>query len=147
MATSFVEWQGHGFWAPDGLLEVWMILCSDALGKSASSEAREYSLRLRSIATAGMTGCIELGFDSLGEALREEVMRASVVAAQLCESDPAMLSAARLNFLGIGGEGAAFQAVPVHHLERLSVMVIGLLRGRWKGTAADAESDPAAWLQ
>ena len=93
MSTSFVHHQGHGFWASDGLLEMWLLAVVREIDQAPSAAAWLRQLRDEwyTVATMGLMGCIDPDLDAAitSAARRDELL--------------AMMSAALLRLQGQGG--------------------------------------------
>lgn len=120
MATSLVQLGMHGFWCPDGLLERLAALLAETLAQRADMAWHAYAKHLSVQATAGMTGCIDLGLDSLSDTARVELLATLM---QLRE-----------------GEGERDELV------RLVDVLQRLLTREWPWSVGDAEALPRAWL-
>lgn len=132
MSTSFVSLRGRGFWAPDGLLEVWLWYLADALESLDDGEVAPpgYVENLRDQATSGYHGFISVRLDELSEAQRARVATAARRCVSRVQGDPSLLHKKTLNTLGLGGEGCHFgRDLPVARLEAIGRVFVGLLDG------------------
>ena len=59
MATSFTDYQGHGFWANDAFLEVWLAALAEAIPQDAPSWLLDAGHRWQEQAGAGFKGCVD----------------------------------------------------------------------------------------
>ena len=81
MASSFVNIKEQGFWASDGLLEIWLLSLAREIDSAVEPpswlvEARQYWYYQ---ATGGFTGCVSPDLDSLliSEDRRQEITKIS----------------------------------------------------------------------
>ena len=140
MASSFIDYRGHGFWARDAQAEVWLYLLCTEVGAMADSpgwleEARDdWSMQ----ATAGFIGCVS---PSLDRHLGGDLDRVATVLAlseqirqRLVEWAPA-IPKDMANGFGTGGDGSYFTTdVDTADLLRFADAFIDLLRecpGSW----------------
>jgi hypothetical protein len=65
MGTSFTEYRGHGFWANDGLLGVWLAALADTVPDNAQPWLHEAQQHWLEQAGAGFTGCVDAAMDTL----------------------------------------------------------------------------------
>ncbi len=65
MGTSFADYRGHGFWANDGLLSVWLAALADVVAADAPPWLREAAEHWREQAGVGFIGCVAAGLDRL----------------------------------------------------------------------------------
>ena len=82
MATSFVSYQGFGFWCHDSHLEVWLGFAVEVLdGRGLELPAWQLREEWHFKASVGFTGCIELDLDdTLTDAGRLPAMQELVAA-------------------------------------------------------------------
>ncbi|WP_147444620.1 hypothetical protein [Corallococcus sp. CA053C] len=146
MATSFVEIGGRGFWVPDHVLEVWLYALGEALSASDESWAREYAEYLSRQATARMHGCIDCRLDAVPVARREELVAVACRAVEGLRNNPYLLSAERLNGLGLGGGDGTYADLPQAIVDACYEMFVGLLKGRVGWDAGDKRALPATWI-
>ena len=136
MGSSFIDYQGRGFWARDAQVELWLHLLSteaDAAGTSPDwlEEARE-DWRLQ--ATAGFMGCVSPSLDRHLEDDPERVGAvldlAMSVRRRLEDWSPAIPKDVASGF-GTGGEDEYLtEDVDVSVMLRFADEFIGLLRDR-----------------
>jgi hypothetical protein len=120
MATSFIQLGPRGFWCHDELLERLAALLAERLARRSGTAWAAYAKHLSVQATAGMTGCIDLGLDSLSDTARVELLATLM---QLRDRE---------------GEG--------DELVRLVDVLQRLLTREWPWSVGDAEALPRAWL-
>ncbi len=141
MTTSFVHRNHKGFWCPDWLLEVFCYY----LGKHLhDGPLRTFGEELVAKSTAGLMGCLDLGFDRLTPD------QASLVANAVSEiSRYAQDGGRNLNFLSINEFiKTTLHSEDIQHVHWIRIcdtdsMVLG---DRWGATAADSAALPEHWL-
>ena len=150
MGTSFTEYKGHGFWASDACLEVWLYLLANEITRSQESipgwldRARQEWLTQ---ATVGFGGWISAGLDELvgDEAGVDAVVHLAEQALVRLGRRGAVLSQAELNALGTGGSGSRFtRDVETWKFEVIGRAFIALLRGQISTDAATSSVYPCA---
>lgn len=129
MATSFVQLGEHGFWCRDGLLEVLAALLAETLALRFGAAWPAYVEHLKTQATAGMTGCIDLGLDGLPAAAQVELLDGLALLRDRIERGLADAS-----------------AIERDDLVRLVDVLERLLTREWPWSVGDAEALPRAWL-
>jgi hypothetical protein len=142
VASSFTEYRGHGFWAPDSKVEVWLyLLCTEIDNRR---DAPQWLLNARfdwhHQATAGFMGCVSASLDQhVGSDpdRRGLVLAVAEAAAARLASFGAMIPKEVLNSFGVGGEGASFtQDLSIDVFRPVAEAFVALLRGELGWTAA-----------
>lgn len=134
MGTSFAGFREHGFWAPDGSLEVWFFLLAREVRKLEAPEhwliaaAQDWHDK----ATSGVIGWISENLDAqicTPDRITAIVELSERVLAWL-KSQGEVLPVALLNSFGLGGPGACFtKDVPTQLFLRVGETFIRLLKG------------------
>ncbi len=143
-----MEYRGHGFWARDGVLELWLsLLATEALKvANASAWLRATAAEWSQQAAAGLIGCVEPNLDArLPTPERVDVIVdiAQRVLAGLRQRGP-VLPKDWLNSLGLGGPGARFTVdLPTDEVTSVAEAFIRLLHGELPWTASDSPILPA----
>jgi hypothetical protein len=65
MGSSFTNFRGHGFWARDGLLEVWLEALAEVVPTHAPAWLQDAQQHWREQARIGFQGCIDAHLDVL----------------------------------------------------------------------------------
>ena len=109
MATSYVEYDGKGFWASDVDIEFWLYALAEAVGPDAPQWLRALQDHWRVQATNTFGGCHDTGLSSLANVEQ----RASVLAharktLALLEAGPRTMTRESLNAMRLGGPGSVF---------------------------------------
>ncbi|WP_157745744.1 hypothetical protein [Micromonospora purpureochromogenes] len=65
MGSSFTNFRGHGFWARDGLLEVWLEALAEVVPTHAPAWLQDAQRHWRKPARIGFQGCIDADLDAL----------------------------------------------------------------------------------
>jgi len=111
VGSSFTGYQGRGFWARDGKLELWLyLMCQEIDSRpDAPGWLRETRAAWHEQATAGLNGCISAALDQhlAGDPARAGLLRAVTAQAisRLLAYQPAM-SRDLLNSFGLGGDSS-----------------------------------------
>lgn len=144
MSTSLVHRSGYGFWCPDWLLEPFAHSLGSDLLLDPDEAVRSLGLALRAKSTAGLTGCLDMGFDRLTPEQADK-LRAHVRHLQeRVATDPGMLSSDRLNDIGLGTRFS--DGILPDHWSRICAAVVALLGGKWQHTAGVPGAGPGTWL-
>lgn len=144
MSTSLVHRSGYGFWCPERLLEPFAHSLGSAVLRASDEVLRPVGLALQAKSTAGMTGCLEMGFDRLTREQADK-LRAHVRNLQKrAETVPEMLSPDRLNGIGLGSRFS--EGIAPEHWNRICAAVVSVLGVEWRHTAGDRGAAPKVWL-
>ncbi|MCB2376850.1 hypothetical protein LGH70_04615 [Hymenobacter sp. BT635] len=142
MATSFVNYQGHGFWCLDAHLEVWLGYAVEVLARRGPA-LPPWLLQLREEwylqASVGFTGCIELGLDeTLTDAGRlAAVQQVAAATNQLLAAHGSHIPAPVLNSRPTNPEGSRWhRAVATADFLTVGYLLQALLAGQLTTTAS-----------
>jgi hypothetical protein len=144
MGSTFTDFRGHGFWARDGSLEVWLFLLARQVEEW--DDPPEWLVAAREdwhlSATLGASGCAMAYLDkhlSSPDRVGLVLTLAENVVAWLRQQGP-MLPMALLNSFATGGPGSDFtRDVPTEVFSRVGEAFVKLLRGE---IAWDASTSP-----
>jgi len=143
VGTSSIASDGRAVWCPDSLIELFAALLAEQLRRDESSQLLAYAEYLTERALAGTSGCIDLEFDALDMPSKQLVARAAAAVAELVLHEPERLSVTALARLGLVGYE---RDVAAEHVVMMAEVVIALLRGEWRWSAADEQALPCHWL-
>jgi hypothetical protein len=65
MGSSCTNFRGHGFWARDGLLEVWLEALAEVVPTHAPAWLQDAQRHWRKQARIGFQGCVDADLDAL----------------------------------------------------------------------------------
>ncbi|WP_427886753.1 hypothetical protein ACQHIV_28440 [Kribbella sp. GL6] len=142
MGSSFTDFRGYGFWARDGLLEVWLEVLAEVVPADAPRWLRDAERHWRLHARAGFQGCVDADLDSrlisddrvetllaLMDQAYEHVFRVA--------GETGHVPAAWLNDRGVGGEGVVWTCdLELGSVRRIADAFVALLTGELETTAA-----------
>lgn len=143
MGKSFTDFDGHGFWANDGKLEIWLMALCDEVDRMGDApvwllEARKH---WHFQATIGVSGCVDAGLKQIvgAEPARADVLRdLGGRALRSLQSAPS-ISREYLNSYRLGGNTIWTADVPTAVLAALAAAFDALLAGTLN---TDAVSSP-----
>lgn len=113
VGSSFTEFRERGFWARDGLVELWLDALAECVPPDAPGWLREAGDHWREQARAGFMGCIDAGLD-------EFLTTPDRVTAAL-----RLVEATRAQLERLDGD----RGVPPEHLRQIGEAFEALLRG------------------
>lgn len=145
MASSFVALGDRGFWCSDYLLEIWLFELAETVKGSPGTLPPDYEAHLRSQATAGMRGCIDMCLEGFTRPQLDELRTLAEVTLSRISADRSLLRGQRLNALGLGG-GDEFLDATYEDVEALGNVFERLLKGDVLWTAGDKEALPNSWM-
>jgi hypothetical protein len=139
MATSFVSFQNHGFWAADADLEVWLYFLAQQIDSmsSPSDWLREVGKYWHTQATAGFHGFIAVNLDEFAntEDRCSQLVALNEAALQTLRSHGPYLRREELNTMETGGSGSYFTADrPTEDFAKVGEHFIKLLRNELTAT-------------
>lgn len=145
MGSSFVEFQGKGFWSYDRLLETWLRVLCLHLGKDADVPGWQHELRDRwlLVSAGGMVGCI---CPCLDEFITDEervgiILRTSLGTIQSLRAFGQYVPATFLNALGFSEKHRS--DLPIQWFDRIAERFNMLLRGELDTDASNSPVLPA----
>lgn len=140
MGSSYTDFQGFGFWARDGLLEIWLEALAEVVPAKAPEWLRDAKQHWRLQARGGFVGCVNADLDArLTSEDRTETVLALAEQASAYVTRVAgatgTVPAAWLNNRGVGGEGTVWLAdVEVRSVHQIGDALTALLRGELQTT-------------
>lgn len=142
MGTSFVRFQGAGYWTRDSDLELWLRFLSDTVGLVPEPPGwlREVQHHWHLRATVGFNGCMDAGLDDFvtDDRRKQVVIDLAYGVLDSLRARGPLLPAAELNAMELRGGVHFFADVPVSAIIRDGRAFLGLLEGRITTNAATA---------
>jgi len=148
MGTSFTTFQGKGFWANDGILEVWLYLLASEINSILDvpdwlAQAQDEWLMMAQI---GLTGSIHANLDGLltTPQKKEQVIKLAQQTTTSLEAYGPLLSPEMLNAMDIGGTGSYFtRDVETDLFLQIGRAFVSLLKGE---LSTDSSTSPTLSL-
>ncbi|HYE19457.1 MAG TPA: hypothetical protein VEA69_13485 [Tepidisphaeraceae bacterium] len=159
MGSSYIEYDGQGFWARDELIELWLRIFSDLTADDATDDEWFGQVRreFRELATTGFVGCVDPRLDALidGRAdRRTKLLRQSEAVISVVGRLPDVLTPAQMGAWRISGmSGAEWEEYtaarypdlggqPTQPLRDVATAFTRLLNGTWRGRVEDTWVPP-----
>lgn len=144
MSSSFVYRGERGFWCPDALLEPFAYLLGRALERRPEPWARDIGAEMVGKSRAGLSGCLDLGINTLSDAQLPVVASAVEALVSTVVKEASLLSASALNGAALATRYS--EPVSVSAFQSLGNIFLALLCGAWGSSSSDDEAMPDHWL-
>lgn len=151
MASSFVEYRGYGFWASDGLLQIWLYFLTKKINLSENNAVwlneagEEWAIQAQGVCT----GCIYVGLDEYitTPERNQTLIAVSYEAIDTLRVYGFVLKKEKLNGLELGTNVWTVD-VPVKELVQLAEKFITLLQGTLQSIVVmESTRDPDQAIQ
>ncbi|MER6139912.1 hypothetical protein ABT174_07610 [Streptomyces sparsogenes] len=139
MGTSYTEYRGHGFWAGDAHIEMWLYFLSEEVAQLSERPAWLDAAQdhWRSQATVGFVGCVSACLDEHVGVDPDRVATVLALSARTrarVEGWAPAIPRDVANGFGTGGEGSYFtHDVDTEPLLKVADAFVALLRGEITG--------------